>query len=137
MAKVETENTKQNELLNKIYKTEKEIKFCETILEGNPRNKAKLRAWEDFIILNDRISCCDVCSFHPWGEELGSIYALNANRIIDKHNNVIDIDYRTECPKEKKIKIDNITKKYIKEFSKLVLIEPKLFTSLIIKQLDK
>ena len=33
MAKVETENTKQNELLNKIYKTEKEIKFSETILK--------------------------------------------------------------------------------------------------------
>ena len=107
-------------------------------IKGNPRNKAKLIAWEDFIILNDRISCCDVCSFHSLRGELGSIYGLNANRIIDKHNNVIDIDYRIlECPKEKKIKIDNITKKYIKEFSKLVLIEPKLFTNLIIKQLDK
>ncbi len=93
----------KNELLNKIYKTEKEIKFCETTLEGNPRNKAKLRAWEDFIILNNGISCCDVCSIHPWGEELGSKYGLNANRIIDKNNNVIDIDYRIlENPKEKK-----------------------------------
>lgn len=43
MAKVETENTKQNELLNKIYKTEKEIKFCETILKETQEIKPNLQ----------------------------------------------------------------------------------------------